>query len=378
MNYDEYNTLLKIYERKYKSKIELLKDYYEKNNRKISNKLFFKLCQKHRKLTIKLIKSLSKKVLKHYNDEVIVLINGSLARHSNNLFSDIDLNLLIGHDNDQRIIELEDIIDIILCNIMGFRGRDKVHTMAVYLPLKSNHNSIKDKLILEHQKIIIHYRENSEVLMYENYNSTRNIDEIIEYLNSHDTVNILNEWSNCFEIVYNKGNLKNKYKRNRKKCNSTVNLQSLIDNLILRIEKEKKLIFNEKIIKNRDLKKNYKTDVLCSTYEMLAIVFRYDIHIKKFNLNEFAKKSKLINKNQIDKIYVHLRNIQDLQLILSKMGLDLSSHSDEQIDLDLVNEYYEKLTNNTDIIEELQKSKISLYEVNKNVLEKVRRKLNEE
>lgn len=110
---------------------------------------------------------------------------------------------------------------------------------------------------------------------------------------------------------------------------------------------------------------------------MLAIVFRYDDNIKKFNLDEFSKKSKIIDKREIDKIYKHLRNIQNLQLILNKMELDLSSHSDKLIDLNIVNEYYKSLTNKNDIMKDLEISKSNLYETDKKILKNLRRKLNE-
>lgn len=377
MSYDEYNVLLKKSKYKYKRKFDALKGYYENYNKEMTDKNFSKLCRKYRKLIIRLIREVSKNVLKYYDHEVIIMLSGSLARHSNNLFSDIDLNFLTNENDSQYIIELEDIIDNILCNVMEFRGRDKVHTMAVYLPLKFNDKTIKDRIIFKEQTVMFNYRPNYETLMFENYNSTRNIDEIINYLNNNDTINNLNEWTSCFEIIYNKGNLKRKYKQNRKVCKSTINLIESIDNLLDRIEKIEKLIINKRNIKNKDLKKIYKTDVLFNTYEMLAIVFRYDDNIKKFNLDEFAKKSKIIDKREIDKIYKHLRNIQNLQLILNKMELDLSSHSDELIDLNIVNEYYKSLTNKNDIMKDLEISKSNLYETDKKILKNLRRKLNE-
>lgn len=59
------------------------------------------------------------------------------------------------------------------------------------------------------------------------------------------------------------------------------------------------------------------------------------------------------------------------------MELDLSSHSDELIDLNIVNEYYKSLTNKNDIIKDLEISKSNLYETDKKILKNLRRKLNE-
>lgn len=59
------------------------------------------------------------------------------------------------------------------------------------------------------------------------------------------------------------------------------------------------------------------------------------------------------------------------------MELDLSSHSDELIDLNIVNEYYKSLTNKNDIMKDLEISKSNLYETDKKILKNLRRKLNE-
>lgn len=59
------------------------------------------------------------------------------------------------------------------------------------------------------------------------------------------------------------------------------------------------------------------------------------------------------------------------------MELDLSSHSDELIDLNIVNEYYKSLTNKNDIMKDLEISKSNLYESDKKILKNLRRKLNE-
>ena len=59
------------------------------------------------------------------------------------------------------------------------------------------------------------------------------------------------------------------------------------------------------------------------------------------------------------------------------MEIDLSSHSDELIDLNIVNEYYKNLTNKNDIMKDLEISKSNLYETDKKILKNLRRKLNE-
>lgn len=179
MNYNKYNKISKKYIQKYKNKIDKIKYRYRKAIKTIDNKSFMKLCKKHRKLTIKIIKKISKEFFKDYKKDIIILTSGSLARHSNNLYSDIDLNIFTNNYEFEKIIELEDLIANLLYKIMNFKGRDKIHSMAVYLPLisskkidMSNNSYIKT---LDNKKIVINCRPNSEQLIFENYNSTRNI-----------------------------------------------------------------------------------------------------------------------------------------------------------------------------------------------------------
>lgn len=67
MSYDEYNVLLKKSKYKYKRKFDALKGYYENYNKEMTDKKFSKLCRKYRKLIIRLIREVSKNVLKYYD-----------------------------------------------------------------------------------------------------------------------------------------------------------------------------------------------------------------------------------------------------------------------------------------------------------------------
>jgi len=381
MNYNKYNKISKKYIQKYKNKIDKIKYRYKKAIKTIDNKSFMKLCKKHRKLTIKIIKKISKEFFKDYKKDIIILTSGSLARHSNNLYSDIDLNIFTNNYEFEKIIELEDLIANLLYKIMNFKGRDKIHSMAVYLPLisskkidMSNNSYIKT---LDNKKIVINCRPNSEQLIFENYNSTRNINNILEYLNKNDTINSLNEWSNCFEIIYSKGKLKKLYNNQRKKCNDITNLTIFIDNLISKINKDDKIILHNRI-KNSDLKEIVKTNTLFNTYAMLAIVYRYEKKIKKFNLDEFYSKSSIISKEEIEKIFNHLKNVQNLQIILDSNKIDLTSHSNKVIDINKINKQYKKMFNKNNIINDLILSKKELYDMIKKILNKIRRDLYEQ
>lgn len=196
-------------------------------------------------------------------------------------------------------------------------------------------------------------------------------------MNKNDTINSLNEWSNCFEIIYSKGKLKKLYNNQRKKCNDITNLTIFIDNLISKINKDDKIILHNRI-KNSDLKEIVKTNTLFNTYAMLAIVYRYEKKTKKFNLDEFYSKSSIISKEEIEKIFNHLKNVQNLQIILDSNKIDLTSHSNKVIDINKINKQYKKMFNKNNIINDLILSKKELYDMIKKILNKIRRDLYEQ
>lgn len=125
------------------------------------------------------------------------------------------------------------------------------------------------------------------------------------------------------------------------------------------------------------LKKIYKTSVLFNVYNLLAIDFRYEEDLDCFNFIEVEEKSMIISKSFFEDLYKYLNLLQILQLILNYMDCDLSSHSEKIIDLNIINYYYEKLTRQEDIIQELNSSKQKIYSSCIHELKKIRRLLNE-
>lgn len=263
MNLEKYNIIKDKFITLYRDKILGLRDYYESKSYDISIEEFKMLNEKYRDYIIEMINKLGSIFKKNYNIDFCITLSGSLARNSNNLFSDIDINYLTTSHNYEDIIDIEDKINYILQEVLKFRGKDKLHSMVVYLPLidKKKMSAIDNNeyiLSFVDGKIKVKCRENAEQLMYETYNSTRSIYDVINYFNKYDNEFNINEWAYCFKFVFNEEYLKIYIKyRNEYRKNNNINI--FIDNLLNDIESDN-IYLDEDLayIENALLKKNIK------------------------------------------------------------------------------------------------------------------------
>ena len=113
---------------------------------------------------------------------------------------------IMNREYEKKVIDIEDKVNYILQNVLQFRGKDRIHSMVVYLPLVSNKKldyMWKNKYPVRFidGNIYNSCRSNAEKLMYETYNSTRSLYDVINYFNENDTISKLNEWAYCFKFV---------------------------------------------------------------------------------------------------------------------------------------------------------------------------------
>ncbi len=362
MKKKEYIRIINKYQEKYSKKIVDLRREYLKSVGNIEIKKFIELNKMYRNL----IKQLIIEVVHEFSDfldiNFIVALNGSLAGSTNTLYSDIDLNYLTDSNNYGRIIELEDKVNYILQRVLNFRGKDRIHSFVVYLPLVSNKKlryfkTNRYPIKFEDGKIYCKCRKNAQKLMFETYNSTRNIYSVIDYLNENDNINNINEWSNCFEIIYD-NNLAAEFYKNRKICKSKKNIDVHIMNAINLIRKDIYLKSEVKNIKNYEFKKIYVTKVLENVYNVFAIKYRLN-KMEKFDA-ESLKKSKMLSKKFFEAFYTYLNCIQAIQMILDHKGFDLSSHSKKKLNIKQISKDYSCIFNNN-LLNTFNKKKKELY-----------------
>ena len=375
MYLEEYEKLIKKYIDKYSPKLKNIeKEYFECmcnfTMEKMKNIMF-----NHREI----IKNIIYEVINEFNElkniKCCIILNGSFARGSNTLYSDLDLNYFYENKYLDKMINVENKVNYILQKILKFKGKDRIHSIVVYLPLISNkqYNFIftnRYPIYFNDQIIYINCRENAQKLMYETYNSTRNINDLICYLNENDNKLNLNEWANCFELIYD-NNLNGEYKEKRIIFKSSENILAHIKKIIKSIDNDNNYLKeNLKIVSIKDLKLYYKMLVFHNFYDFLAIYFRLYSKLDSINIRNLEDENIGISKEIYNDFYYHLNLIQKLQYLLNLKNLDLSFHSTKSISLNEINKNNNEFFNSENIIRELNISKKRIYNDCKTALQK--------
>lgn len=364
----DYEKIKLKYIQKYQNRIINLRSEYIDIHKNITIKDFIEINMKYRNYIIQMIKELANEFKEIYKINFCITLNGSLGRNSNTLFSDVDINYLICSNDYKNIIDIEDKINFIIQEVLKFRGKDKIHSLVVYLPLISNkklnlQNDNLYKLVFDDGILNIPCRKNSKKLLFEMYNSTRNLNDVIKYLNLNDTKDCINEWTYCFKFIYSNG-YKKIFDKKRKVCNDLNNVQKFKKDLIEEISKNDIYINSSiKKIKNCKLKYIYKSCVLFNFYKLLAIDFRMEKNVNEFTIDCFFSNSKKLDKKIFIYFYKYLGVIQDLQYILDLKQIDLSSHSSNLLNLVDINNDYKIIFDRNNIIDDLNLYKKKLYDM---------------
>lgn len=379
MKLNEYKNIIKKYQKKYIPKLSKIKKEYIKCMKNYNKELLKKTMLNHRRIIKELILDVVNEFKEFKKIKCCIIISGSLARGTNTLYSDIDINYFYDNKNFDKMINIEERVNYILQTIMKFRGKDRIHSMVVYLPLikKDNYESIKNNrypIYFDDDVIYNICRENAEKLMYETFNSTRDINDLCNYLNSNDNDKIINEWSNCFELIYD-NNLYKKFVEQRNICKNKKNIKKFIMHVMNSINNDDYYMDkNVKEIKIKELKYFYKMLVLDNAYKILSIYFRINDRFNTINIFDFEKRNIGISHEFYNDFYEYLNLIQKLQYLLDGYNIDLSYHSSKIILSKNLNKKYKRLFNSDNILSDLNKLKQKFYKTCKIILEKETKK----
>jgi len=373
MKKEQYRKIIKKYKAKYLPNLKIIEQEFIETMKNYDKKTLKNLMLSHRNLIKQLIIDVINEFEEFKETKCFIMLNGSLARGTNTFFSDIDINYFYANKHFKKMINVEEKVNFILQTIMGFRGKDRIHSMVVYLPLVRNdkYESIdnnKYPIYFEDGIIYTKCRENAEELMYKSFNSTRSINDLCAYLNEHDNATCINEWANCFELLFDNG-LYKEFIKNRKICKNTKNINKIISNILKSIRYDDNFINDkEKSIKIKDLKYSYKMLVLHNAYEILALYFRMCRRFDSINIYNFEEENIGISKDFYDAFYKYIEYIQKLQFILDYSGMDFSFHSSKIITNDFLNHKYKKLFKSDNIIYDLNESKKKFYNICNDIL----------
>lgn len=300
---------------------------------------------------------------------ISIFLSGSLARNTNRFNSDVDITFLYPNRYRNVMMCIEEEIAIYLSYIFGFRGRDRVHTMCIYLN-KSNKIIKYDNCVkYTNSNIFLNYncRENTESLMDEIYNTSREYDDFLKHIRKNNNICNCVEWAYSMDILYeNKYNIKNDVLKLDEEIFEKKDFEEATINW-LRDMSEKinqiKCLDIDNGVKICDLKIIYKKQILSKLYDILSMIRRVGTYKGKeigfINLKEYCKNKDIydilcmVNYNFFDVIYRYLWQLMRIEYILDELGKDFSSHCEEQINIKEFSEIANVKLNSKNIFKEL-------------------------
>ena len=281
------------------------------------------------------------------NIPITIYLNGSYARNSSRVNSDIDLNFMYPNKYIKKFLPLEDVISFIIGNVFDIDYRDRVHPMG-YLMLKNKYKINKSKFFItcfkNNDMLISECRVNCYDIMYEYYNMPRSYKDICSYLKSSNNLFSVNEFVYNNEVVFS--NTKNFIDETIKNSDlkimnnknflyySHLNIEKIIDEIEYQIE-----ILDAKVNKIKDFKKIYKTRPNVMLYKFFSVMRRlllYQkgliIEIKVDKCFSNAEFFHLLGKDlqQLEKAYYsYLFCLTHIEKVFTDERIDFSSHTDE-------------------------------------------------
>lgn len=356
-NKPDYNTIIK-------KSIKIKKDYLKEkealtNNYK--NILMNFNCHKYQKLMLakkrmdlkyilKII-AIFKPVLKN---NVFIFIHGSYSRNLNRWNSDIDLNILYKNDVKKQYIVVEEFINALIYQMLGFKGRDRVHNIMLYYPLCENTkydiSGNKHKIICSNQIFNFCCRDNYNHIYPLILNSSRNPSDLYNWI-LEEKHNDENQYS--FQGLNFKGKtFVNKLTYDKSTQQTKDSLKQLINQTLDDIQSVSIL---QRYMLISDLNKIIKIKNFHIINNFLLCLKEYiflQMRKKTSNNLDFYKiihhrliHQKLLSEKlrELEYLITKYRFIIDrIENLFLELGINFSSRENKKIDMQTINKKYEK------------------------------------
>jgi len=336
-----------LLQQKYKKSLKQIKNEFEFNTFVFSKDCMKKCMLKQKNIIIKLVKD----VFLFYPElskVQFIALNGSFARGSNILSSDLDLNLFYENKYRDILFPIELRIQYVLSKLLEFKGCDRIHSIMVYTSAIYSDLPIFDGsfLFFHSNKISYFLRENSEQLLNETFQTSRDFKKLEHYFESRFNKNhFYDEWTNNFLLLQDNGSFlefkSGIWARDEKIYQNfdydKIMLQE-INNLLDDINQYSFLKEND-LIEIKYLKLIYKEQPMKILYKALTILSRS--HCFHNNSIPFLVSKHVIGEEFEKNIYFYLWCIMRLQFILESFSLDFSSHSSKVISRSELEKRYE-------------------------------------
>lgn len=352
---------------------------------------YIELIKKHKNIILSLIKEVISFFPQLSNVPHVVFIHGSFAKNLNRMNSDIDLNILYPNNFKREILPIEEMISIILHKVVGYSGRDKIHTMMLYTYNELNDNLVESTeectISFPNKQIYKYYcRPNYDEIMYKIKNSSRDYNDFLNYITNNITTDKCNEWCYSYEQLitncegYNINAALNSIDEDNVDKTNYINYNKLIEELKKKMDGYSFDI--NKAYTISDINNNLKTKNLGFVYKTLSLIRRYlfinEIPVNGLNFFEIFDKqefAKLFSQEELENvktnIFRYLWQLSRLENLFISSNINFSSRNYDSFDSKLVYQLYNNLYTE-DLIDVQNESTDNLHKSLKKVLTRIK------
>ena len=326
---------------------------------------YIELIKKHKNNVLSLIKEVINFFPQLSNVPHIVFIHGSFAKTLNRINSDIDLNILYPNNFKSEILPIEEIISIILQKVVGYSGRDKIHTMMLYTYNDLNYSLVESTeectISFPNKQIYKYYcRPNYDEIMYKIKNSSRDYNDFLNYIRNNINTDKCEEWCYSYEQLitncedYNIYDALNSIDEDNIDRTYYINYNKLIGKLNKKMDEYSFDINNVDTIS--DVNHNLKVKNLGFIYKTLSLIRRYlfinEIPVNGLDFFEIFDKQEFIKlfsseelENVKTNIFRYLWQLSRLENLFISSNINFSSRNYDSFETEFVCQLYNNLYN---------------------------------
>lgn len=326
---------------------------------------YIELIKKHKNIVLSLIKEVINFFPQLSNVPHIVFIHGSFAKTLNRINSDIDLNILYPNNFKSEILPIEEIISIILQKVVGYSGRDKIHTMMLYTYNDLNYSLVESTeectISFPNKQIYKYYcRPNYDEIMYKIKNSSRDYNDFLNYIRNNINTDKCEEWCYSYEQLitncedYNIYDALNSIDEDNIDRTYYINYNKLIGKLNKKMDEYSFDINNVDTIS--DVNHNLKVKNLGFIYKTLSLIRRYlfinEIPVNGLDFFEIFDKQEFIKlfsseelENVKTNIFRYLLQLSRLENLFISSNINFSSRNYDSFETEFVCQLYNNLYN---------------------------------
>jgi len=276
ISYDDYYKIIEENKKWYQEEIVKINNLYDNLIVRRDFNDVFRIMKKHQNIIVNLIK----KIISNFNldDTMIgIYLSNSFARGTNLIDSDIDLNFMYEDLEKGKVIE--ELISNSLSLILG-KYRDFVHdSISHRLPFSPSSAEALDEveynIIFDNKVISKKITKGNEKLMYNLYNSHKDINAFFKYYTGYLNNDDIAEWVYFQKEIYSSPNYLNKLFSYIKLTEKHIGCNKLFiqkENLKSKIKECLKVLEQDSFLEMRHFKQFFKNDIYRLIYETLILL----------------------------------------------------------------------------------------------------------